>query len=171
MTITLLTSALLVFFFRVINVSLATIRFMMVLLNRKLAAWIFAFFQALIFIFVIKVVFTDLRNWVKIVGYSAGFATGIIAGMWVEGKMAVGFTDLQIISSSRGTTIADRLREEGYGVTEYAGYGKDGTVAVLNVLVPRKKAREVQKIVSVSDPKAFITAENVRSISHGFLHK
>jgi len=168
MTETLLLSALLIFIFRIINVSLATVRFMMVLQNRKKEAWLFAFLQALIFVFVIKIVFTDLGNWVKIAGYAAGFATGVIVGMWLEGKMAMGFTYLQIISSNLGSEITDQLREQGYAVTEYAGRGKDGTVIILNMLVPRKKAKTVQQIVSSLDPNAFITAENVRYIRHGF---
>ena len=171
MVLTLLESALLIFVLRVVNVSLATIRFMMVLQNERIKAWFFAFLQALIFIFVIKTVFTDLGNWIKIIGYSAGFATGVIAGMWVEGKIAAGMVYLQIISSSLGAEITDRLGENGYGVTEIRGYGKDGAVTILNMLVSRKKVSEVQDLVSSIDPNVFITAESVRSAHYGFWQK
>lgn len=171
MTLTLLGSALLIFILRVANVSLATIRFMMVLQNEKIKAWFFAFLQALIFIFVIKTVFTDLGNWVKIIGYSAGFATGVVAGMWVESKIAAGYIFIQIISTSLGIEIAEKLREAGYGLTEFSGHGKDGTVAVLNSLVSRKKIPDVQKLVSSVDPNAFIIAESVRSVRRGFWQK
>jgi len=88
--------------------------------------------------------------------------------MLIEERLAIGHTHLRIVSSRRGSAIADRLREEGYAVTEVAGRGKDGMVTVLNCSVLRKNVDRVRKVINSVDADAFITAEDVRPVRRGF---
>ena len=157
-----------IFSMRVVDVSLATVRTLMVLRGRKLAAWLLGFGQALVFVLVIRVVLTDINNWWNIAGYAAGFATGNVVGMWIEEWLAVGHTHLRIISSKHGQAILERLREAGYGVTEIPARGKDGAVTLLNCSIQRKRRRQVEQVVKGIDPQAFITAEEVHPVSRGF---
>lgn len=53
----LLRSAALIFSMRVVDVSLATVRTLMVMRGRKLPAWVLGFFQALVFVVVIQAIF------------------------------------------------------------------------------------------------------------------
>jgi uncharacterized protein YebE (UPF0316 family) len=73
-----------------------------------------------------------------------------------------------VVSSRRGSAIAERLREEGYAITEIPGRGKDGTVTVLNASVRRKNVGRVRNIINGVDPEAFITAEDVRPVRRGY---
>jgi uncharacterized protein YebE (UPF0316 family) len=164
----ILLSALLIFSLRIIDVSLATLRLLMVMRGRKGLAWIFGFFQALIFIIAIRVVLADIGNWQNLVGYAAGFATGNVVGMMVEERLAIGFTHVRIISSRRGNKVAEHLRGAGFAVTEISGRGKDGTVTLLNCSVRRKRAPLVRTLVEEIDTEAMVTAENIRTIRKGF---
>lgn len=161
-------SALTLFALRLVDVSLYTLRIMMVVRGRKRMAWGFAFLQSIVFVVAIRAVLSDLGNWGKIIGYAAGFATGIVVGMWLEGRLAIGYTHLEIISPRRGAELAETLRQAGYGVTEVSGQGKDGMVAVLNCSVLRRNTRKVEEIVIQIDPEAFVTAESVRAVRRGF---
>jgi uncharacterized protein YebE (UPF0316 family) len=163
-----LSSALLIFLMRIVDVSLGTIRLIMVVRGRKIEAWILAFFNAIVFVLVIQRVLSNIDNWINILGYATGFATGMVVGMWIEGKIAVGHTHLRIISSRRGAELAQKLRAEGYAVTEIDAQGLQGTVSLLNCDVRRRRAVEVQALVARVDPSAFVTAERVRSIQRGF---
>jgi uncharacterized protein YebE (UPF0316 family) len=107
-------------------------------------------------------------NWGKYVGYAAGFATGVILGMFIEGQLAIGYTHLRITSPRRGAELTDRLRQAGFGITEISGQGRDGIVTILNCSVQRRKSTEVEHLVQEIDPDAFVTAEAVRSIKRGF---
>ena len=171
MIIPFLGSALLIFSLRLVDVSLGTIRFIMVVRGRKIEAWILAFFKAIVFVLVIQTVLSDIGNWTNILGYATGFATGMVVGIWIEGKIAIGYTHLRIISSRRGVELAEKLRDGGYAVTEINGYGMEGTVSLLYCDVRRRRAVEVQSIVARIDPNAFVTAEAVRSIQRGFWHR
>jgi uncharacterized protein YebE (UPF0316 family) len=163
-----LLSFITLFALRLVDITLYTIRIMMVVRGRKTQAWLFGFCQAFIYVTALRAVLSDLGDWGKYLGYAAGFATGIVLGMWVEGRLAVGYTHLRVISPRRGAELCDRLREAGYAVTEVAGKGKDGTVSLLNCMVRRRKAAEVEELIQSVDPQAFITAEAVRTVRRGF---
>ncbi len=163
-----LASAALIFGLRVVDVSIATVRMLAIIRGQRLVAWFLGFFQALVFVVAIRQVFANLDNIWNMVGYAAGFATGTVVGMWLEEQLAMGYTHMRVISPGRGSVLAERLREAGYAVTEVAGRGRDGTVNVLNLTVPRKQVPTVRRIVTDFDPKAFITMEDVRPLRRGY---
>jgi uncharacterized protein YebE (UPF0316 family) len=140
----------------------------MVVRGRKLQAWLFGFVQSLVYVTALRVVLSDLGNWGKIIGYATGFATGMVIGMWIEARLAIGYTHLRVISPRRGTELVERLRSKGYGVTEVSAQGRDGMVSFINLSVLRKQAKQAVKIVEEVDPQAFVTAEAVRSVRRGF---
>ena len=160
--------ALLIFIMRVANMSLDTIRVMMVMRGRKSLAWVMGFIQTLIFIFVLTAVIQDFDNILNIIAYAGGFATGNVVGMWIEDRLALGHTHLRIISMAHGVAIAGRLRKEGFAVTEIIGRGRDGVVSLLNVSVRRRSVNKVCGTVQEVDEDAFITAEALRPIRRGF---
>jgi len=116
----------------------------------------------------ISSVLTQLNNVLNVIGYATGFATGNIVGMMIETRLAIGHVLVNIISSNRGSFIAERLRANGYAVTEIAGRGMNGTVFELHASVLRKDVSQVETIVLESDPQAFVTAEDVRPVRRGF---
>jgi len=158
----------LIFLLRVSDMTLDTLRVLVVMRGKKAIAWVLGFFQAAIFVLAISSVLKDLNNIVNVFGYAAGFATGNVVGMLIEERLAIGHTHLRIVSSRWGSAIADQLREEGYAVTEVAGRGKDGMVTILNCSVLRKNGDRVRKIINSVDADAFITAEDVRPVRRGF---
>lgn len=160
--------ALLIFGMRVANMSLDTVRVMMVVRGRKGVAWLMGFVQTLIFIYVLTTVINDLDNWLTIIAYAGGFATGNVVGMWIEDRMAMGHTHLRIISMAHGVAIAEKVRDEGYAVTEIVGRGRDGVVSLLNVSVRRKNVKKVCEIVQGVDEDVFITAEDLRPVRRGY---
>lgn len=161
-------SAGLIFILRLSDMSLDTLRVLYVMRGQKIITWLLGFCQAAIFVAAITTVLRDLSNPLNIIGYAAGFATGNVLGMVIEDWLAVGFIHIRIISSRRGAAIAERLREEGYGVTEIPARGKDGMVTVLNCSVKRKNVEKVRRMVNDVDNNAFITREDIRPVRRGF---
>ena len=166
-----LTSAVFIFTLRLIDVSIDTIRVFMVVRGKMFPAWVAAFIKAFIFIIAIQAVLTDLGNVSKIIGYAAGFATGVVVGMWIEEKLAFGYTHLRIISTGRGDEIVEVLRNQGHAVTEVSANGMSGMVALLHCFVLRRNAHKVQKLIEETDPDTFITSQNMRAVQRGFWRK
>ena len=145
-----------------------TIRVLFVVRGRKSIAWILGFTQSVIYIVAISSVLTHLSNPLNVVGYAAGFATGNVIGMLVDERMAIGHMQFTIISSNLGNSVAESLRKNGFGVTEISGRGKDGMVTMLHCGVMRKDKERVEAVVRETDPAAFVSAEEMRPVRHGF---
>ena len=158
----------LIFLLRVINMTIATMRMMLTMRGDKKVTWVLGVFESAVFVFTLTYVVADLNNWLNIVAYAVGFATGNNIGMWLEGKLAVGHVNLRIISSHKGDEIVAHLREEGYAVTEIPALGKDGKVTLLNASVLRKRVNTVRALVEEIDGDAFMTAEDMNPIRRGF---
>ena len=160
--------ALTIFSLRVVDMSIGTLRIMVSMRGNKLLTWVLGFFQSVIFVLAITSVISNLDSVLNIVSYAAGYASGGVVGMWLEGKLAIGYTHVQITSSRRGAVLAEKLRNEGFAVTEISARGKDGMVSMLSCNVRRKRASLVEKIVREADEDAFVTSEDVRPIRRGF---
>ncbi len=167
-TLPAIASAALIFTLRVADMSLDTLRVLSVMRGRRLTAWIFGFFQSTLFVIAFTHVLSNLDNPLNIVGYAAGFATGNVVGITLEGRLAFGFVNIRIISPRRGVKLAEALRDAGFAVTEVAGRGRDGTVDVLYCSARRRDVPKIETIIQSLDEQAFLVTEDVRSTRRGF---
>ena len=165
-----LTSALLIFGLRVINVTLDTLGLMMVVQRRRALSVIIGFFQALIFVLTLGTVLRNLDNPWNIIGYACGYAAGLLFGIELEERLAVGFSHVRIVSSEHGPQMAAALRTAGYGVTEFLGRGKDGRVHVVTCSARRRDLQRVEHIAAQTDVGCFITVEEIRPLRRGYWH-
>jgi len=150
-----------IFTARLVNIAIDTLRFMFTLRGKRGIAWVLGFIESVLFVVVIGSVLTNLSNPLNVIGYAAGFATGNVIGMAIEKRLAIGFTHFTIISRDHSTEVADKLRNEGYGVTEIPARGRESNFMLVDCHVRRKQADEVEKLALEVDPQAFITAEEV----------
>lgn len=160
---------LLIFFARVSDVTLATIRTLMVVQGRRLQAAIIGFFEVSIYVTALSKVVSSLDDPFKLLSYALGFACGNFFGITIENKIALGNLAAQIIlKTSDNKELIEVLREKGFGVTVIEGQGLEGTREILNVVINRKDLENLKKIVYDYDNKAFITVNNINPISGGY---
>ena len=124
--------------------------------------------QATVFILAVSAVLQGPLNVLTVIGYALGFGAGVIIGMFVEERLAIGHVMFRIYSAEFGIAIAAALRAAGFAVTEFTARGRDGTVTVVNSAVARRDIRAVQGIILKVDPAAFITVDEVRPLQRGF---
>lgn len=160
---------LVIFMARVIDVSLATFRTLMVVQGRRLPAAIIGFFEISIYVTALSKVVNDLGDPFKLLSYALGFACGNYIGITIENKIALGNLSVQIIlKTSDNKELKQLLREAGFGVTVLVGQGIDGTREILNLVINRKDLNSLRKIISEYDEKAFMTVNNINPISGGY---
>jgi uncharacterized protein YebE (UPF0316 family) len=157
-----------IFAVRVGDMSLDTLRVLLVVRGRRLPAWLAGFAQSALWVIAVTSVLANLDNLWNIVGYAAGFATGGVVGMAIDDRLAIGHGHLRVISPDRGRAVAEALRAAGHGVTELSGRGKDGTVTILTSSVRRRDIDRLQRQVLQIDPDSFVTVEEVRPLHRGF---
>jgi len=162
---------LVIFVLRIGDVSLATLRILLSMRNARLLAPLIGFFEVLIWIFAVGNAIRNLNSPLHLLGYAGGFATGNLVGLWLEEKLAIGMAIVRVVSRYGGVELAEALREKGFGVTEYSGQGRDGTVEIVDTVVRRREIAAVLREIDRWDPTAFVTIEEPRAIRHGWLQE
>lgn len=155
---------LLILMARVVDVSMDTIRVIMIAKGYRSKAPIIGFFQVLIWIITITRIMANLENWTAYIGYAGGFAIGTYVGMKLEEKLALGYELIRVITSTDATRLIRELSEKGYHITFVDGEGRDGKVGILFIVERRKVIRDVIEIIKKLNPKAFYTIEDVRFV-------
>lgn len=161
--------ALLIFALRIVDVSLDTMRVIFAIRGRRGLAAVLGFCMALVWIFAVGNAVKHVDSILHILGYAGGYAAGTFVGITIERMVAYGVSMVRIISAHGGVEIAHALRERGYGVTEVAGYGREGRVEVLFAAVNRSHLDDVMGIVNRWDDGAFVTIEEPKDIRGGLL--
>ena len=157
----------LIFFARIIDVSIGTIRIIVVSRGNKRVAPLLGFFEVFVWILAIGQIMQNLNNWVCYIAYAGGFASGNFIGMMIEEKLAMGTLVIRIISQKDTHALVDNLSSEGYGVTEIEAKGKFSKVNVLYIILKRRQLQEAQHIIQSNNPSAFYTVEDLRKVEHG----
>lgn len=167
--ITLITGYLLIFFSRVVDVSLATLRTLMIVRGRRLQAASIGFFEVIIYIIALKKVVSTLDNPVSLLAYALGFATGNYVGSFIEEKMAIGCITVQVIAKNDTGQLQEVLRNQGFGVTVIEGMGKKGKRNILNIILRRKDLPSLIENVKGIDEDAFIAVMDARTTYGGYI--
>ena len=161
--------AILIFGLRSFDLTVATLRMLLVVHGKRGASWVFGFVQATSFAIGAATVLANLQNPINILAYAAGFATGNVIGITIQSRLIPGFSLMRIISSRRGNLVTEELRGSGHGVTEVGAEGLEGTVGLIYCYVSRRAVRGTAKKIRTIDPEAFITVLNVRQLRGGWL--
>ncbi|MBC7086993.1 MAG: DUF2179 domain-containing protein [Tissierellales bacterium] len=160
-----------IFFARVLDVSLATIRTLMVVQGRKVQAAAIGFFEVGIYVTILGRVVTSLDNPLNLLAYCLGFATGNYVGIILENRIALGNLFAQIIPGvDKKEELLKALRENGFGVTVIVGEGLKGSREIFNVVLNRKDLTKLRKIVESIDKNAFLTINNISPIRGGYFN-
>lgn len=156
---------LFIFFARILDVSLGTLRIMFVSKGLRGRATLLGFIEVLIWIVIVAQIFQNLDNWVNYVAYAGGFATGTFIGMYLEERMKVGVQIFRIIVAQDSDLLISKLQEADFRVTEIDGKGKYGPVKILFTVARRKRWHLLKEILKEYAPAAFFSVEDVKDVS------
>lgn len=156
---------LFIFFARILDVSLGTIRIMFVSKGYRGKATLLGFVEVLIWIIIVAQIFQNLDNWMNYIAYAGGFATGTFIGMYIEEKMKMGIQMFRIIVGQGSEVFLEKLKEANFRVTSANGEGKYGPVKIVFTIAKRKRWQELAGIVNEFAPNAFYSVEDVKHVS------
>jgi len=158
---------LLIFLSRIADVSIGTVRVILVSRRLKYLAPLAGFFEVLIWILVIGQIMQNLSSPVCYLAYAGGFAAGNFIGILIAEKLSLGMVLVRMIFPKKANGLIDRLRERRYGVTCIDGQGATGPVQVVFTIVPRREVEAVVNLVRESNPEAFYSVEEVDFVERG----
>jgi uncharacterized protein YebE (UPF0316 family) len=157
---------LLIFFARIADVSINTLRVIYMLNGRRLISTMLGFFESLIWLLAISQILQNLDSWVSYLAYAGGFASGIYVGMRIEDRLAIGNVIVRIITQKDAARLVAQFREHKFRLTVVDAIGNFGPVNILFLIVRRQELEAVTAIVDKTNPQAVLTVEGVKSVKY-----
>ncbi|KPU45525.1 hypothetical protein OXPF_07580 [Oxobacter pfennigii] len=161
---------LLIFCAKVFEVSLMTLRSVLVNRGEKVYGALIGIVEISIWIVVASTVLTGVEeDPFKMVVYALGFAVGIYLGSTIEEKLAIGLVTIQVIvSNDEEEQLSNTLREQGIGVTVLCGQGLKEEKKILILHIQRKMKNSVIKQITKTIPGAVISASDLKTVHGGY---
>jgi uncharacterized protein YebE (UPF0316 family) len=158
---------LLIFLGRSCDVTLATLRNIFLSRGIKKIVPLIGFFEVLIWLLAISSIIKNLHNVLCYVAFAGGYSMGIVIGIKIEERLALGTQLIRIITNKKSAALMDALRASNMGVTEIDALGSQGPVKVLLIIAKRKDLTHIMDIVNTHHGSAFFTIEDIRSAEQG----
>ena len=165
---TVLTNALILFMLCLIQVSTGTLRTIMITRGKRLWAALLGFLEVSLWVIGVSQVIGHLDTIWNVIGYSGGYVVGTMMGMWLEKRLGLGHVYVDIVSIIKGSEIAQKVRQAGFGATQLPAQGRSGPVQLVGVVTPRKQVAQLLRLVSEIDETSFVTVKEAHQVIHGY---
>jgi len=157
-----------IFVINIVYVSFFTIRMILTLKGYRYLAAFVSVFEVLIYVLGLGLVINHLNQVQNLMAYALGYGFGVICGMKIEEKLALGYIIVNVITSRIKENFTESIREKGYGVTEWVAHGRSGERLMMEILTPRRNERNLMDTIKQLDPNAFIISHEPRNFHGGF---
>lgn len=161
---------ILIFTSKIIEVSLGTLRTVLLTRGEKLWAASIGFFEVIIWLLVVGNVLVGIKeDPFRMFIYALGFACGNFIGSSIEEKLAIGIVTINItVPEKDSLKIVDLLREAGLGVTTIDAGGINDDRTMLITHVKRKRKDEVINLIKKSGIEAMISISDTKTVYGGY---
>jgi uncharacterized protein YebE (UPF0316 family) len=157
----------LIFFARICDVSMATVR--MILLTNGIRLWpiLIGFFEVVIWVLAVSSALRYLPNPLAILGYASGYSCGMILGIFIEDRIAIGYRLVRVINSDREIDLSLALRGLRWRVTRINGEGMTGPAEICFTAIRRRDVPILRRQIHKIAPESFMTIERVDRLAGG----
>ncbi|MDD5016866.1 MAG: DUF5698 domain-containing protein [Eubacteriales bacterium] len=165
---------LFVFFGKIIEVTVSTVRLVLINRGERLKGSITAFFEVSLWLIVTGTVLVGFQEDIfRCFVFALAFAIGNYFGSWLEGKLAFGLCSINVIVSEQNKAegLAKELRDNNFAVTVIEGEGKQGRREILILHLKRKRIPNAISIIKAKLKDAMITVNDVRIVNGGYIKK
>lgn len=159
-----------VFFSRIVDVSLGTIRTMMTVRGKRLLAAIIGFVEVMIWFLVVReALSTEETSILVSVSFAGGFAAGTIIGGLVVKLFIPTNMVVQVITSKRDNALLQAISEAGFSMTVADVYGRDRTSEryMLLIYIDGKYINKLKQTIAQLDKAAFISISEGKESFNG----
>ena len=167
----LLLGCLKVFCCRVLDVTLGSLRTVLVVREKNKTAALIGFCEILIWYLIVRDALTFDGPVLPIaLSYAAGYATGTFVGGTLAKRLIGGHVTVHTVTGERNEEIPAALRKAGYGITvlnvEGSEYGEPKYLILADL--DKSALAEYEKLVKSMDPKAFLLVQETKQTLGGY---
>lgn len=160
---------LLIVIARILDVSVGTIRIIMIGKGYRKIAPVLGFVEIFIWILAVSQIMQNLNNIFYYIAYALGYALGTYIGMGIENKLSLGNVVIRVITNKEADELVNALREANYNLTTVDAQGKFGNVKIIFMVSQRHLLDQTIELIERYNPNAFYSIEDVRYVKEGSL--
>jgi len=156
---------------KVIEITIQSLKTCMMVKGQRLKAAMLGFVECMIWGLVISTIISTLGdNLFLLLFYCVGYATGLFLGSTIEGKIALGTSNLQLIANDESTKlIITYLRQNKRGYTIFSGRGSTDRMNMILIVLPRREMKRVlREIRKLCNNRVFVVASDVSKYAGGY---
>ena len=156
---------------KIVEISIQSLKTCMMVKGQRLKAAGLGFLECTIWGLVISTIIGTLGdNLFLLLFYCVGYAAGLFIGSTIEGKIALGTSNLQLIANDENTEkITEYLKENNKGYTVFEGHGSTDKMNMIFIVLPRKEAPKLLKTLrKMCNNKVFVVASEVSKYAGGY---
>lgn len=162
-----------IFFARIIDVSLGTIRTVLVVRGRKNSAALIAFVEVLIwFLIAREALTTDVTSWLIPICYAGGYATGTYIGGYITVNFMEGLIGVQVTTKATGVDkMINDIRNAGFGVSviDLNNSNDDHKKKMLMIQLNKSRLKDLTHIIRDNDKDAFVVINDTKYVQNGVI--
>lgn len=167
-----------IFFCRIIDVSLSTVRVIVVVKGKTVLGCIIGICEALIWFLIVREALlfeadSTLSYLAIAFAYAGGFATGTFVGGRCADKFIKGNVKVQIVTSGKNDKLLDAIRDAGYAITvldiNTSFFGKKKYMIFSEI--KSNQLNEFKELVYSLDENAFVTVDETKYVYNGYFKK
>lgn len=159
-----------IFFARILDVSMGTVKTIMMVRGKTVISAILGFLEVFIWFLVVKdALSSDSHSLFIVFAYAGGYACGTFIGGIIAKNFIHGKLDVRLTIKRTQISLVDKLREAGYAVstTNAKGYKNDSKLLVF-MEIDDKKLSDVEKIVKEYDEDIFMVVSETKFVQNGY---
>lgn len=160
-----------IFFVRIIDVTLGTLRTVVTIKDKVLFASVIGFFEVLVWFLIAKEALDTNTNSIFIgISYALGFASGTYIGGVISRYLIKGNLSVQVITSNASQKWVESLRDNGFAVSVLDINVKEGSSDkyLFFMEINKNDFDKLHKLIKLYDKDAFIVVNESKEVINGY---
>ena len=156
---------------KIIEITVQSLKTCMMVRGQRIKAAGLGFLECAIWGLVVSTIIATLGdNLLLLAFYCMGYAVGLFLGSTLEGKIALGTSNLQLVANDENTEkIIAYLNENSRGYTVFDGHGSKGKMNMIFIVLSRRDSTPTLKeIRKICDNNVFVVVGDVNKYAGGY---
>ncbi len=162
-----------IFLARIVDVSLGTVRTVLVVKGKNFTPAIVAFFEVLIWFYAAREALnTEINSILIPIFYAGGYAAGTYFGTFISTHFFESLIGVQVITNtSLESKMLKEIRSSGFGasVIDLKNTHEKTKKNMLIIHLNKSKLKKLTKIIRRNDPDAFVVISENKYIQNGLI--
>lgn len=161
-----------IFLARILDVSIGTIRTMLMVKGKTFIMVVLAFLEVFIwFLIAREALVTNLKSIFIPISYSLGYATGTLIGSFLANTFIKGIVGVQVVVEKENKALLNDVRKHNFAVSvvdlkdDYKGSKRD----MLYFQINNRNLKKLISLIKRHDPNAFIVVNETKTVQNGFI--